>query len=73
MRTESNKPAGQNTLGFTLLTPREAADMLRLSKASIYRLVEKREIPFHRVSGSLRFSQKDLEEYVSRGRVEAVS
>ena len=46
--------------------------MLRLSKASIYRLVETRRMPFYRVSGSLRFSKKDLDEYLARGRVESV-
>jgi excisionase family DNA binding protein len=58
---------------LALFTPSEAAELLRLSKASIYRLVEKRAIPFYRVSGSLRFAQKDLEEYLARGRVEPVS
>jgi excisionase family DNA binding protein len=57
---------------LALLTPSEAANMLRLSKASIYRLVETRRLPFYRVSGSLRFSKKDLEDYLARGRVESV-
>jgi excisionase family DNA binding protein len=73
MRTGSNNRVGQNVSDLSLLTPDEAAEVLRLSKASIYRLVERRMIPFHRVSGSLRFSRKDLEEYVLRGRVEPVS
>ncbi|MBI1805091.1 MAG: helix-turn-helix domain-containing protein [Ignavibacteriae bacterium] len=52
--------------------PSEAASMLRLSKASIYRLVESRALPFYRVSGSLRFSKNDLDEYLARGRVESI-
>lgn len=57
---------------LTLLMPSEAASMLRLSKASIYRLVESRALPFYRVSGSLRFSKNDLDEYLARGRVESI-
>ncbi len=57
---------------LALLTPSEAASMLRLSKASIYRLVETRRLPFFRVSGSLRFSKKDLDEYLAHGRVESI-
>lgn len=55
-----------------LLTPDEAAGMLRLSKASLYRLVEKRILPFYKVSGSLRFGVKDMESYLSSHRVESV-
>jgi len=57
---------------LALLTPTEAANMLRLSKASIYRLVETRRLPFYRVSGSLRFARKDLDEYIAGGRVESI-
>jgi len=62
-------------IGMTLsqlLTPDEAAAILRLSKASLYRLVEKRILPFYRVSGSLRFGVKDMESYLSSRRVESV-
>ncbi|MBI3365996.1 MAG: helix-turn-helix domain-containing protein [Ignavibacteriae bacterium] len=55
-----------------LLTPDEAVRVLKLSKASLYRLVEKRLLPFYRVSGSLRFGVKDLENYLTSRRVESV-
>ena len=55
-----------------LLTPSEAATVLRMSKSSLYRLVDKRILPFYRVSGSLRFDQDDLKRYLSEGRVEPV-
>lgn len=57
---------------LVLLTPDEAARLLRLSKASIYRLVGMRSLPFYRVSGSLRFAKSDLDEYLAQGRVESI-
>jgi len=55
-----------------LLTPDEAAVMLRMSKASIYRLVETRALPFYRVSASLRFSEGDVQNYLSGRRIEPI-
>ena len=52
-----------------LLTPDELADALRISKVSVYRLVEKRLLPFYRVRGSLRFEEKDVIAYLERKRV----
>jgi len=72
MHAISHAAAKEPEAKLTLLTPNEAADLLRLSKASIYRLVETRALPFYRVSGSLRFSKADLDDYVACGRVESV-
>jgi excisionase family DNA binding protein len=52
-----------------LLTPAETAALLRISKASVYRLVERREVPFYRLRGSLRFDRRDIEAYLERCRV----
>ena len=56
----------------TLLTPKEAAVLLRISKASLYRLVETRAIPFHRVGRGLRFANEDLKAFLDSSRVESV-
>lgn len=61
--------SGATTLP-TLLTPPEAAAALRISKAGLYRLVERRYIPFHRVGRGLRFDQADLVAYLQGTRVE---
>ena len=53
-----------------LLTPDEVAELLRLSKASVYRLVERRAIRFYRVCGLLRFEREDVRTYLGTGRVE---
>ena len=53
----------------SLLTLKEVAAFLQLSKTSVYRLVERRELPFCRVGRSLRFTRKDLEAYLGARRV----
>lgn len=58
--------------GVVLLRPTEAAQYLKLSRVTLYRLVEKRALPFYRVSGSLRLSRKDLDEYLSSHRIESI-
>ncbi len=56
-----------------LLTPDETAQLLRVSKSSVYRLVERREIPFYRLRGNLRFDQGDIDAYLERCRVGPVA
>lgn len=56
----------------TYLTPRELAATLRISVTSVYRLVERRDMPFHRFSNRLRFALKDVEEYLDKSRVEMI-
>ena len=55
-----------------LLTPDEVAELLRISKVGVYRLVEKRVIPFYRIRGSLRFDRKDVATYLKENRIEPV-
>lgn len=64
-------PTGSNPIP-NLITPDELADLLRISKVGVYRLVEKRLIPFYRVRGSLRFDKKDVMAYLADQRVESV-
>lgn len=53
-----------------LITPDELADFLRLSKASIYRLIDGRKIPFCKIGGSLRFRKSDIDGYIEKSLVE---
>jgi excisionase family DNA binding protein len=57
-------------LARDLLTPDEVAELLRVSKTSVYRLVERRAIRFYRVCGLLRFAREDIHAYLGAGRVE---
>lgn len=56
-----------------LLTPDELASVLRISKTSVYRLVERRAIRFYRVAGSLRFNTQDVAVYLKNGCVEPIT
>jgi len=58
------------SLPSNLLTPDEVAEVLRVSKTSVYRLVERREIRFYRVCGLLRFDRSDVARFLSTGSVE---
>ncbi len=51
-----------------LMVIEEAADFLNLSKATLYRLVSNRSIPFHKQSGKLYFLEKELLEWIKAGR-----
>jgi excisionase family DNA binding protein len=60
-----------NTLP-NMLTPDDLAAYLRISKTGVYRMVEKRQIPFYRIGGSLRFAQSDILAYLGGKRIEPV-
>lgn len=55
-----------------LITPEELASLLRMSKPSVYRLIEKRKIPFYKISGSLRFKLSEIEKYINDARIDSV-
>lgn len=42
----------------------ELADFLGISQASVYRMVERREIRFYKLSRYLRFRREDVEAYL---------
>lgn len=46
-----------------LLTVQEAADLLRVTKRTIYRLVAQSEIPYRRVKAGIRFEYYELLEW----------
>jgi excisionase family DNA binding protein len=47
--------------------------MLRISPASVYRLIEKRQVPFYRFPHKLRFSKRDVEAYLKEARTDAIA
>lgn len=54
-----------------LYTVDELAEILCVSKVTIYRLVESRKIPFYKVKGSIRFSENDVLEYLQDNKIES--
>lgn len=54
------------------LKPDELADLLAISKTSVYRLVNKRQIPFNKIGGSLRFRKTDVDKFLADERIEPI-
>jgi len=52
-----------------MLSPKQVANLLGVSTATVYRLVQQRLIPFYRIRGSLRFSSDDIHHYLAQQRV----
>ena len=61
-----------NGSAAVLLTLEEVAEYLRISKTSVYRLVERRELPFCRVGRTLRFYRTDIDAYLTSRRVGSI-
>ena len=55
------------------MTRDELAKMLKLSPVTVYRLVDKRLLPFYKVGGSLRFLVKDVIAYMETCRIKPVN
>lgn len=55
-----------NALNSTikLITTDELSTLLAVSKSTVYRLIDNREIAFRKVGGSIRFAQEDIQEYL---------
>jgi excisionase family DNA binding protein len=58
---------------YKMLNPDQVAEMLNISKTTLYRLAGKRQIPFHKIGGVLRFSEKDVSEYLEKCRTEVMA
>jgi excisionase family DNA binding protein len=52
----------------SLLSVREVATRLRVSTATVYKLVHKGELPHIRVVNTVRVRPTDLEAFVAKGR-----
>lgn len=50
------------------LSTQEVADMLSVSKSTIYDLIKKGEIQSYKVGRKVRFTEKDVKEYISRSK-----
>jgi excisionase family DNA binding protein len=55
-----------NDLNKTLYNIEDLASLLKISKATVYRMVESKQISFIRVGKSIRFSEKDVKEYIAK-------
>ena len=65
---DDNRPFALPAFAPQLLTPVEVAALLRVSRSTVYRLVESRLVPFYRVAGALRFERRDILDYLTGQR-----
>ncbi len=54
------------------LKPDELAEFLNFSKPTVYRMIEKREIPLYKIRGGLRFKMEDVLEFLKGSRIESI-
>lgn len=47
-----------------MYTVKEVANFLKISTVTLYRLTESRKISFRKVGGQLRFTKKDVADYL---------
>lgn len=55
-----------------LLTISEVAELLRISVPSVRRLQQRRQIPFIKVGGAVRFTRSDITSYLEKRRVRTI-
>lgn len=53
----------------SLLTTKQLGDYLGVSKSSVYRMIERREIPFYKLRCGLRFRLSDVEKFLEENLV----
>lgn len=55
------------------LSPIEAASFFNISRPTIYRLIEKRQIPFYKIGGNIRLKKKDIINYLENFHFESLT
>ena len=55
-----NDPPRSSDGPLAFLTAREAADLLRVQRRSLYRLVQQQRIPYRRIGRAIRFERNEL-------------
>jgi excisionase family DNA binding protein len=52
----------------SLLTVRDVATLLRVSKGTVYRMVGERRLPFFKLGTGVRFRERDMDDFLDRYR-----
>ena len=55
------------------LTPAEVADLLKITKNTVYEMIKRGEIPSYKVGKKIRIDTKDVKEYIERQKTSSVS
>lgn len=61
-----------NLINKYFLSPQELANYFGVSLKTIYRRIERREIPFYKIGGSIRLKKEDIEKYASMVLVKSI-
>jgi excisionase family DNA binding protein len=70
LKREETEPMGTSNEGkLELMTTTELAGYLRISRASVYRLVRQKQIPVSKVGRQLRFRKDTVDVWLSKGEV----
>jgi excisionase family DNA binding protein len=64
---------GASLEDYELMTPDELGEFMKISKTSVYRLVESRILPAYRIGGVLRFRKQDVIAYLESKKTDAVN
>ena len=55
------------------LTIEEVAEILRVSRATIYRECRNKNIPYFKVAGAIRFDRTDIAAWIEASRVKPIT
>lgn len=55
------------------LNPEELAAILAISRATVYRLIARRQIAFIKVGGGLRFRRSDIEKFLESNHIKPLT
>jgi excisionase family DNA binding protein len=58
-------------IGLKLLTVKEATEILRIKRSTLYNMVGNREIPFIKLNGKILFDFYDLKKYIERIKIKS--
>lgn len=61
-----------NLRDLKLLSIKDLSKIFNISQTTAYRIVERRKIPFYKINGLLRFSEKDILKYLEENRVDQI-
>jgi excisionase family DNA binding protein len=59
--------------GLDFISLQEAAEIFKVAKVSMYRLVEKRILPFYKPFGKILFKKQDLMQFTEERRTEKIA
>jgi excisionase family DNA binding protein len=69
---ENNNPGGEFMLN-KMLTISEVAEITRLSRATLYAYVSRREIPFYKLGTRTMFKMEEIENWISVRSVKSLT